>query len=417
MFLLMWTTYASFYLLRINISVAMPGIMEEFGWSKIDMGIVLSSQFVLYAIGQFVNGQFGDRLNARRMVTIGLVLSAGMNVLFGFVGGFLTLMIVIWGANGFFQSMGWGPTVKAMSNWFPKGRRSTISGGLGTSYILGGVFSWLLAGTIIRYMSWHFIFWVPAVICTGVALHWYIRAVSAPEERGLPCVEDQEKNIYTTDVREDSHIGFRKTLRITLLNPYVWVAAFGLFGLNIIRYGFIDWVPTYMVEQGGAAPYLAAYKSVAFPMGGVFGALGAGWISGKYFHHRKAPVALVMIVLLGLLCYLFPLLAQTHGASSIILLICIGFLTFGPHMLLVTALPVDLGTRKATSSVTGFIDSIGYLGAGLTGVVSGYLIERFSWNAAFSFWTLGSAISAGMMLILWKHEKALGGPLRGLHQM
>lgn len=52
-------------------------------------------------------------------------------------------------------------------------------------------------------------------------------------------------------------------------------------------------------------------------------------------------------------------------------------------MLLVTALPVDLGSRKAASSVTGFIDAMGYLGAGLTGVGTGYMVENFGWTAGF----------------------------------
>ena len=60
MFWLMWVTYASFYLLRVNISIAMPEIMQEFSLTKTNMGLVLSSLFLLYAIGQFINGQLGD---------------------------------------------------------------------------------------------------------------------------------------------------------------------------------------------------------------------------------------------------------------------------------------------------------------------------------------------------------------------
>jgi sugar phosphate permease len=47
MFWLMWTTYASFYLLRVNISVAVPAIMQEFSLSKVEMGMVLSRQSFL----------------------------------------------------------------------------------------------------------------------------------------------------------------------------------------------------------------------------------------------------------------------------------------------------------------------------------------------------------------------------------
>ena len=134
MFWFMWITYASFYLCRVNISIAMPKIMEEYGLTKSEMGLILSSLFLLYAIGQFINGQLGDKLNSRKIITLGLLSSAILNVVFGFNTGILIIMIIIWGLNGYFQSMGWGPTVKAMANWFPVRIRGRISGLLGTSY-------------------------------------------------------------------------------------------------------------------------------------------------------------------------------------------------------------------------------------------------------------------------------------------
>lgn len=273
MFLLMWVTYASFYLCRVNISVALPEIMENFDISKSQMGLVLSSLFLFYAVGQFINGQLGDKLNSRRIITLGLLASAILNLFFGLSGGVLGLMVVLWGANGYFQSMGWGPTVKAMANWFPAKTRGKISGRLGTSYIIGGALSWLLAGFIIKHLDWRFTFWFPAVICVFMAIHWFTRARNAPEEVGLPSVEEQEKGLETTEVREDAHIGFRETLRITLLNPYTWLAGFALFGLSIVRYGFMSWAPTYMFEEQGATISMAAYKAIAFPVAGGLGAI------------------------------------------------------------------------------------------------------------------------------------------------
>ncbi len=75
MFWLMWITYAAFYLGRVNLSVALPGIMGEFGLTKTNMGVVLSALFMMYAIGQFINGQLGDKLNSRKIITIGLISS------------------------------------------------------------------------------------------------------------------------------------------------------------------------------------------------------------------------------------------------------------------------------------------------------------------------------------------------------
>jgi MFS transporter, OPA family, glycerol-3-phosphate transporter len=404
MFWMMWITYAAFYLGRVNISVAMPGIAEEFGLTKTSLGGILSALFAMYAIGQFINGQLGDKLNSRLIITVGLLSSAILNIFMGLTGGIIGLMVVIWGLNGYFQSMGWGPTVKAMANWFPGNIRGKISGRLGTSYILGGAMSWLLAGTIIKYLNWRATFWIPALIMAGIAIHWYLRARNAPEEIGLPTVEEQEQGIARTEVQTDEHIGFRETLKITLSNPYIWFAAFGLFGLNIVRYGFMSWAPTYMFEEQGATISMAAYKAIAFPVAGGLGAILAGWASDKLFQNRRAPVAFAMLIALAIFCYLFRIVPGDNWILSLIILMFIGFFTFGPHILIVGALPADLGSRKAASSVTGFIDAMGYAGASLTGVGTGYLIDNFSWDAAFYFWILGAILAAGMMIFVWKHE-------------
>ncbi len=405
MFWLMWVTYASFYLLRVNISIAMPEIMKEFSLTKTSMGLVLSALFLLYAIGQFINGQLGDKLNSRRIITLGLLCSAVLNIIFGFTGGILGLMIVIWGLNGYFQSMGWGPTVKAMANWFPLKTRGRISGRLGTSYILGGAISWLLAGTIIKYFNWRFTFWLPSIFCIFIAIHWLVRARNAPEEVGLPSLEDQEKGIENNEIRKDEHIGFNNTLKITLLNPYIWFAGFGLFGLNIVRYGFMSWAPTFMFEEQGATISLAAYKAIAFPVAGGLGAVFAGWASDRIFKHRRAPVAFIMLILLAISCYLYRFVPGDNWVVSLIILLFIGFFTFGPHILMVAAIPADFGSRKAASSVTGFIDAMGYLGASLTGVGTGYLIEKIGWDAGFYFWIFGAIFSAIMTLLIWIYKE------------
>jgi len=408
MFWLMWITYAAFYLGRVNISVAMPGIAQEFGLSKTSLGVVLSALFAMYAIGQFINGQLGDKLNSRVIITIGLLSSAVLNIFFGLTGGLIGVMVVIWGLNGYFQSMGWGPTVKAMANWFPSKNRGKIAGRLGTSYILGGALSWLLAGTIIKYFDWRATFWIPALIMAGIAIHWYLRSNNAPEEIGLPSVEEQEQGIARTEAQVDEHIGFRETLKITLRNPYIWFTAFGLFGLNIVRYGFMSWAPTYMFEEQEATISMAAYKAIAFPVAGGLGAILAGWASDKLFQNRRAPVAFFMLIALAVFCYLYRIVPGDNWVISLVILLLIGFFTFGPHILIVAALPADLGSRKAASSVTGFIDAMGYVGASITGVGTGYLIEHFSWDAAFYFWITGALMAAAMMTFVWKFEQTQG---------
>ena len=166
----------------------------------------------------------------------------------------------------------------------------------------------------------------------------------------------------------------------------------------------MSWAPTYMFEEQGATISMAAYKAIAFPVAGGLGAILAGWASDKLFQNRRAPVAFAMLIALAVFCYLYRIVPGDNWIISLVILLFIGFFTFGPHILIVAALPADLGSRKAASSVTGFIDAMGYAGASLTGVGTGFLIDNFSWDAAFYFWILGALMAAGMMIFVWKHE-------------
>jgi len=389
-----WITYASFYLLRVNMSVAIPGIIKDFGISKTEMGSVLTALFIAYAVGQFVNGQFGDNFSAKWLVAIGLFTSTLINFIFGYTNGILLIMILLWGLNGFFQSMGWAPTVKIVASWFPSHKRGKASGILGSSYQIGNAVSWLLAGFVAGHFGWRFIFWVPAVFTLLILIGWVNRLEEKAEDKGFEPVEITRKAN-----------GFRDTISSTVRNRKIWTVALGLFSLNIVRYGFIDWTPTYFFEVQKAAISAAAYKTLIFPIAGSIGSLTAGWISDKFFRGRRAPMAVVMLVLLGLAALYFPHIPKQNWVLSLVVLAIIGFLTFGPHMMMVTALPMDLGTKEMAASVTGFIDGWGYIGASLTGVGTGFLLDHLGWNAAFYFWVSGAFLAAILMATLWNHQR------------
>jgi len=389
-----WITYASFYLTRVNMSVAIPGITEEFGISKTAIGWVLTALFIAYAIGQFVNGQLGDKFSAKKLVALGLLGSAVLNVIFGFTGNFLAGMILIWALNGFFQSMGWAPTVKIVSNWFPVHKRGKATGILGSSYQIGNVVSWALAGFVVGLLGWRWAFWVPAAIVPFLAINWLLRMKEKAEDVGFEPVEMVRKSN-----------GLRDTLKSTLQNKRIWIVALALFGLNIVRYGFLNWAPTYFFEVQKAAISLAAYKALIIPMVGSLGALSAGWISDKFFQNRRAPMAVWMLLILILAVWLFPQIPVTSWVLSLIVLAIIGFTTFGPHTMMVTALPMDLGTKEMASSAAGFIDGWGYIGAALTGVGTGFLLDNFGWDYAFYFWLSGAVMAAILMATLWKYKR------------
>ena len=361
----------------------------------------------MYAIGQFVNGQLGDKFGARKIVSLGILVSAIINIIFSFTNGVLASMILLWGINGYFQSMGWSPTVKTVANWFPRHLRGRASGILGSSYIMGSAGSWALSGFLVGLLGWRWAFLVPGLILILGGIHCFIRVRNAPEEVGLPTIEDHEKGVKKSKAKSDHHLGFLHTVKSVLVRKRIWAAAFALFGLNILRYGFLAWAPTYFFEVQGATISMAAYKALIIPLAGALGALYAGWMSDKVFKSRRAPMAMIMLLLLAVFSFFYLRIPAGNWLLSLVFLAIIGFLTYGPHVLIVASMPMDFGTRKVAASATGFIDGWGYIGAALTGVGTGFLIDNFSWNYAFYFWILGALGAAVIMAVLWKY-----GPIK-----
>ena len=407
-FVILWITYASFYLGRVNFSVALPGIMADFGWTRADVGAIGTALFWAYAIGQFINGQLGDKLGARGLITIGITVSALMNLLFGFSQA-LGAMIVIWAVNGYVQSMGWAPAVKTLANWFPPRLRGRMSGRLGTSYILGGAISVALAGFIADRFGWRITFLVPCALLLLSAVHWYLRARNSPESAGLPTLEEFEGEAGPLQEREskseEKYLGLRFTLRSSIGNSRVWLMGWGLFFVNIVRYGFLTWAPTFLFETQKAGIEKAAYSSVIFPIAGALGAVSAGWATDRWFQSRRAPVAGINLVLAGIFAWAYRFAVPVdQWLLGLVTLAAIGFAVFGAHVLIVAAAPMDFGTRKAAASATGFIDGWGYLGAGLQGIGTGLLVDRWGWNAGFAFWIASAFLGAVLMALLWQHK-------------
>ena len=403
----LWISYAMFYVGRVNMGVAIPLIQDDLGYTKTTLGWILTALFAAYAFGQFVNGQLGDKLGGRVMISTGLILSAVFNLLFGF-STILTAMVVIWALNGYVQSMGWSPSVKTVANWFPRRMRGRISGLMGSSYQVGAAVSILLAGLMAANFGWEGVFWLPAILLIVAGIHWYLRGRNAPEVVGLPSLEEEEQGVEREEACQDHHLGFSYTLRTVLTSRPIWMVAFGLFFLNIIRYGFMDWAPAYLFEEEGATISTAAFKTGLMPLAGIAGAVLTGWLSDRVFKERRAPAAAIMLLFLAFFTWVFIQTTGAHWVVGLLVLMAVGFFTYGPHVAMVAACPMDFGTRKAAASAAGFIDGVGYIGAAVTGVLSGYLVEHFGWSTAFYLWLGGAIAAAALMLVLWNYRPKPG---------
>lgn len=260
-FLGIFIGYAGYYLLRKNFSIAMP-YLSEMGFTKAELGFALSAISIAYGISKFVMGTVSDRSNARTFLTLGLLLTAIVNLLMGFIPALtssVTMMFLMLFLNGWFQGMGWPPSGRVLVHWFSVSERGSktaiwnvahnLGGGLMAPIALLGIY---LTGTLsfgyLKGFEGAFIY--PALLAIIIALIAYLLVRDTPQSVGLPPIEAYRDD-YPTHQKEtfETELTTKEILfKYVLNNKWVWIIAVANIFVYFVRYGVLDWAPLYLSE-------------------------------------------------------------------------------------------------------------------------------------------------------------------------
>lgn len=400
----LWLTYGAFYFCRVNISAAVPGISMDLGYTKAQIGLILGGLKLAYGIGQFVNGQLAERISPRRLLAIGMFASAALSVTFGLATG-LYFLLFIWVCNGYSQSLGWTPTMRVAANWFPPERRGRAIGTIGTGYQLMGALAVVLAGWAAGRFGWRAAMTLPALVLAGAGIFMLLFLREAPpQEPQVFASEPSEASgapNYAPPVPEKRN-DLVANVRDTLSNPALWVLALALCLLDACRYGFVDWGLTHLKEVQQTGVDTAALRISVLPLGGIAGAYVAGWISDRFFGSRRGPVICILLLCLGVLTLTYDAVVRSSLAGTLVILVLIGFVIFGPQVLLVGTAPVDLARRGTGAAAAGFVNFMGYMGAFMGDQVTGHMVDWYGWQTAVRVWAGWAFIAAVLAALLWR---------------
>lgn len=398
----MYTGYVFYYFTRKSFTFAMPALMQDLGFSKGDLGFLVSILSITYGLSKFLSGIIADRSNPRYFMALGLILTGLFNIFFGLTSSII-LFALFWGLNGWFQGWGWPPCARLLTHWYSQKERGTWWGFWSTSHSVGGALIPVIAAFSAQFLGWRYAMYLPGVLSILVGFFIINRLRDTPQSVGLPSIE-KFKNDYPDDPSngEERELSVKEILfKYVLRNRYIWILAISYFFVYVIRTAINDWTVLYLVEVKNYS-LIAAGASVAwFEIGGILGSLAAGWMSDKIFNGRRGPIN----VLFCLIC-IFAILALwvTPNAALLMdstILFAIGVFVFGPQMLIGIA-AAELSHKKAAGTATGFIGWVAYLGAASAGYPLGKITQFWGWQGFFYVVIGCAALSTLFLAPLWR---------------
>lgn len=390
----MFVGYAVFYFCRKNLSASTPALLADLHLTKTQIGLIWSTLYLTYGLSKMLNGTLGDRANARYFMAIGLFLSALTNIFFG-LSSSLVALGVFWGLNGWFQGMGWPPCARLLTHWYSQNERGTKWAIWNTAHQVGGGLILVLGGALTQYYGWRSSFYVPAAIAIGCAVFLVNRLPDTPESLGLPPIE-KYRNDYTSTESLANDPG-KSLLRQVAGNRKIWFLSIANFFVYLVRYGAMDWAPTFLVEVKKSTIATASTKAFFFEFLGIGGAVLAGRLSDTVFKGQRAAVNVIYMLVLAFAVAEFWLIPAGNPMADALTLGAVGFLVYGPQMLVGVA-AADLAGKRAAATATGFTGMFGYLGSIASGVGTGWIVDHFGWRGGFIFFIAAALVGAACFL-------------------
>lgn len=421
--------YSLYYVCRTSLNVVKKPIIDSGMLDAGQLGLIGSVLLFAYAIGKFVNGFLADHCNIKRFMATGLLVSSVVNFtlgILGFASGALPsilifiLFAIMWGLNGWSQSMGSPPAIIALSRWLPLSKRGTFYGFFSLSHNLGEWLSFLFVGVLVSVAGWQWGF-IGSSLAGVIGVFVIIFFLhDNPQSKGLPSVED----MYGEAKEEKKQESTGELQKMVLRTPAVWILAAASAFMYIARYAINGWGVLFLQEEKGFSLTQATTIISINALLGILGTVLSGWVSDKLFKSDRYLPALIF----GIINTLSLILFLIGGDSLVINIIAMVFFGISIGVLICFLgglMAVDIVPRKATGAALGVVGMASYVAAGIQDVASGWLIDtnktiaevmdqateqltqvaQYDFTPVAIFWIVASVISFILPIFNWKYRK------------
>jgi len=409
--------YILYYFVRKNFSAALPAMEAELGISKLQLGIFITLNGIIYGLSRFINGFIADRCSRRLMMASGLALSAIINFAICFspsVDGFIdvldtegkaTLGLVyliggLWVINGYVHGMGYPPCASLMAHWFRPSELATKQSIWNASHSVGAGIVVALCGALLsRYgmSAWNLCFAIPGAIALIGSAIVFFGLKDTPSSVGLPEIESSHDEQLTGE-------RFKRFIsKMVFRNPIIWILAIANFCIYVLRFTILEWGTSFLTQYKGYDIALSAnIVAMSELVGGVLGTLVAGWFTDKFMQNKAHRTCLICSIgaTVSFLCF-WQTPQSAHWFICALLICLSSFFIYGPQALLGVAASQQ-ATKKACATANGLLGIFGYAATTIAGIGFGFIADRFGWDSVFLVAVIFGILGAAATALIWK---------------
>ena len=348
---------------------AIPFIADDFHLSPFGMGGVLSAFFVGYALMQIPGGLLADRLGSNRVLTASIVGWSIFTALTG-IASSVTALVLIRMLFGFSEGPFPPAASKSVALWFPQREIGRANGLQLAAVNIGAAIAPLLVAPLIIHWGWRAAFY--SLLVPGLVLAILVQRIV--KDSGAQCESDGNQQCDQVHAAQ---------MRDVLKMPAVLWCAVTLFFVNMVSWGLMNWLPTYLLQaRGFSIARMGVGTSLPFLSGAVGYYLG-GHFSDRYFSDQRHMPIVFGLVLGGAMTYWAAI--APSGEWAIAALTLAFFFLFVASAGLFT-LPLLIVPQNAVGRAFGIVNTAGQLAALLSPLLVGYVLNATDKNFTLIFY-------------------------------
>ncbi|RRE56880.1 MFS transporter [Klebsiella pneumoniae] len=358
-----------------------------------------STLFFSYAIGKLVNGFIADHANVVRYMSLGLLLSAGMNLMMGMTTNAL-LLAIFWGINGWAQSMGVGPCAVSLARWYGVKERGTFYGIWSTAHNIGEAVTYMVIAAVIAGFGWQMGYLSTAALGAAGVVLLVLFMHDSPQSSGFPSI-----NVIRDEPQEEVEA------RGSVFKTSCWRCVTRRCGPSPSPPPLCTSTATPSTPGGSSfwsriklIPPQASGIIGVNAIAGIAGTIIAGMLSDRFFPRNRSVMA-GFISLLNTAGFALMLWSPHNYYTDILAMIIFGATIGALTCFLGGLIAVDISSRKAAGAALGTIGIASYAGAGTGEFLTGIIIDKtailengktlYDFSTLALFWVgtgLGSAL-------------------------